>query len=581
MGCPDAISAAERRRFEQLIGTTLGKYTLERLIGVGGMAAVFRATHRNGNRVALKLLHPEMSLLDDLRERFLREGYAANSVDHPGVVRVLDDDVTSEGATFLIMELLDGATLEARMEERGIFTAAELVPLMCQLLEILAAAHKRGVVHRDIKPENLFIQRDGSLKVLDFGIARLATSALATRTGRIMGTPAYMAPEQARGHVKLIDGQTDLWAVGAIFFRALTGHYVYEAETPELTVVRAATRRPHPITERVPSIPRRLGEVIDRALEPAKEDRWPDATAMLQALRAAAGPRPARVAASEPPAARRDGLEQVARALRRREESDRNVAPPARSLVVRHGRVAPSNRPPYPDPDQEQTQRISELAKSVEVPARHRSGISTLNASGAVSSTWRPRAAWQPRSAWPALATALGVAILVMGGALFLFRSASRTATTPPRTATPASSMTGAPAVLTSATTEPPPPPARSQDAAPREQAAPSARAATAPPASQAPAARRGAPRPPASSTPPAAPRASASVSSAPASAASPAPPGASSAPAASTPPAASALPPPVNADDTADPAPAPPDPCNPNYVLDSDGNKHFKTECF
>lgn len=144
-------------RARERVGATLGKYVIERLLGVGGMAAVYAARHRNGNRVAVKVLHRELSVDGNIRQRFLREGYVANAVEHAGVVRVLDDDTAADGSVFLVMELLEGETLEARLRRKGVLDAADVLSLTDQLLDVLAAAHGRGILHRDIKPENLFL----------------------------------------------------------------------------------------------------------------------------------------------------------------------------------------------------------------------------------------------------------------------------------------------------------------------------------------------------------------------------------------------------------------------------------------
>src|SRR5262249_49393791 len=142
--------------------------------GVGGMAAVYAATHRNKKRFAVKVLHSDHSRDQDVRARFLQEGYAANHIEHPGAVSVIDDEVTDDGAAFLVMELLIGETFEARWARHGQkLDPAEVLGFTEQLLDVLAAAHTKGVVHRDIKPENVFLTREGQIKVLDFGIARI------------------------------------------------------------------------------------------------------------------------------------------------------------------------------------------------------------------------------------------------------------------------------------------------------------------------------------------------------------------------------------------------------------------------
>jgi serine/threonine-protein kinase len=184
------------------VGAVLrGKWKLERIIGVGGMATVYAATHRNQSRVAIKVLHPEVSLDADVTARFLREGYVANVIDHFGTVKVLDDDVTEDGAPFLVMELLEGETVDARWERKlQRLPISEVLAIGDQILDVLAAAHDKGVVHRDLKPENLFLTRNGELRVLDFGIARLrevsSETSTQTRAEALLGTPAFMAPER-------------------------------------------------------------------------------------------------------------------------------------------------------------------------------------------------------------------------------------------------------------------------------------------------------------------------------------------------------------------------------------------------
>lgn len=277
----------ERRALERIGSTLREKYRLERLLGVGGMAAVYAAEHRNGRHVAVKMLHPELSIHREIRERFLREGQAANRVGHPGAVAVLDDDVTEDGAAFLVMELLEGDSLE-NLSQRGVLAEAVLCAVAVELLGVLAAAHEHGIVHRDIKPANLFVTNDGQLKVLDFGIARVTSgSAGATQTGVMLGTPAFMAPEQALGRTQEIDARTDLWAVGATLFSLASGHTVHSAETAQETVIRAATQAAPSLATVCPSLKRELVQIIDTALAFEAAARWPSANAMRDAFVAA------------------------------------------------------------------------------------------------------------------------------------------------------------------------------------------------------------------------------------------------------------------------------------------------------
>ncbi|HEX2872419.1 MAG TPA: protein kinase [Polyangiaceae bacterium] len=277
-------------RAEARIGSVIkDKWRLDRLLGVGGMACVYSATHRNKKRAAVKMLHREYSTDSSIRERFLREGYLANSVGHRGVVTVDDDDIAEDGTAFIVMELLDGETLEQRWrrkEQR--LPLEEALAVADQVLDALAAAHEKGVVHRDLKPENLFLTRDGVVKLLDFGIGRLKEmKGVSTNTlsGATMGTPAFMAPEQARGRWEEVDGQTDLWALGATLFTLLTGKYVHEGQTVNETLALAVTQPARPIKTERPDLPARASALIDKALAYAKPQRFADARAMQAEVR--------------------------------------------------------------------------------------------------------------------------------------------------------------------------------------------------------------------------------------------------------------------------------------------------------
>jgi serine/threonine-protein kinase len=259
------------------------------VLGVGGMAIVFLATHRNGNRVAVKVLHRELSLDPGLVARFAREGYVANAIEHRGAVRVLDDDVAEDGSAFLVMELLLGETLEARARRTGgKLPQREVVALAHQLLDVLAAAHAKGVVHRDIKPENLFLTRERELKVLDFGIARLRddtnSNAPGTQAGLSIGTPAFMPPEQALGRTDQVDARSDVWAAGATLYTLLSGRFVHDVPTSAEMVVRTATQPAPPLRSVAPGVPEALAAVVDRALAFDRDDRFADARAMQEAL---------------------------------------------------------------------------------------------------------------------------------------------------------------------------------------------------------------------------------------------------------------------------------------------------------
>jgi|HubBroStandDraft_1064217.scaffolds.fasta_scaffold02736_4 eukaryotic-like serine/threonine-protein kinase len=284
-----SLAPEAQDRIEKRVGTVVrAKYRLDRLLGVGGMASVFEATHRNGSRAALKVLHPELARLPEVRSRFLREGYVANRVAHPGVTRVMDDDDDDEWQTvFLVLELLEGETIDARCERLGgHLPLGETLVYADALLDVLAAAHDQGIVHRDVKPDNLFLTTRGELKVLDFGIARLLDGTGATRSGQLLGTPAFMAPEQANGRIREIDGRTDLWSAGAVMFTLLTGSQVHVARTAPEQMIYAATQQARPIESLAPWLALDVALLVNRALAFDRNMRWPNARTMQAALRA-------------------------------------------------------------------------------------------------------------------------------------------------------------------------------------------------------------------------------------------------------------------------------------------------------
>jgi serine/threonine-protein kinase len=287
-----SYSPAATHRAHARVGTLLNeKWRIDSLLGVGGMAAVYGASHRNGKRAALKMLHAELTADPSLVTRFLREGYLANKVEHPGVVSVLDDAVTEDGSPYLVMELLDGYSLERHTQspERAM-PLRQVLKITDELLDVLAAAHAKGIVHRDIKPANIFLTRDGKVKVLDFGIARLAEptgDAALTQTGSAIGTPAYMPPEQARGRWADVDARTDLWAVGATMLALLLGHRPRRADTVQEELLMAMTQPMLPTSVFFPHAPERVARAIDCAVAFERERRFPDAHAMQLELRRA------------------------------------------------------------------------------------------------------------------------------------------------------------------------------------------------------------------------------------------------------------------------------------------------------
>ena len=290
----DRVELVERAK--ERVGRVLrDKWRLDDLVGVGGMGAVYAATHRAGKRVAVKMMHRELLPQEAVRGRFLREAYLANKVRHPGAVPVLDDDIDEDGCLFLVMDLLEGETVHQYWVRHGRRLDLDVVFWIADhLLDVLASAHAHQIVHRDIKPENIFLTKNGGLKILDFGFAQLAAGASRisqawafrrlTMQGLIVGTPAFMSPEHAAGE-RDIDGRADIWSVGATMFPLLSGRHVHEAAHPMDQLKAAIHNQPRSLGDLRRDLPRDVIALVDRALVFERVRRWSSASEMRQALR--------------------------------------------------------------------------------------------------------------------------------------------------------------------------------------------------------------------------------------------------------------------------------------------------------
>jgi serine/threonine-protein kinase len=279
----------DKEQAQARIGQVVGSgYRLTRLLGIGGMAAVFAAQSSTGQEVALKVLHDHMHRRLEVRRRFLREGETANRIGHPGIVKIIEQSKEGDREAFLVMELLQGQSLLSAIRSGAIGTAGVL-DVLDQVLDALSVAHALGIVHRDLKPDNLWLTPEGRVKVLDFGIARVLDGVpkdQRTKTGITLGTVPFMSPEQALGKPEGVDARTDLFALGALAFRILAGRPVHEADTDAGMLVAMATQPAPPLCSVAPEVPKEIGGVIDRALAFYKEERYPDARAMQADVRA-------------------------------------------------------------------------------------------------------------------------------------------------------------------------------------------------------------------------------------------------------------------------------------------------------
>src|SRR5712691_7833445 len=271
------------------VGTVLaGRYELLKLIGRGGMGAVYKARDIELDRVvALKLIRPELAKNPEILRRFKQELILARQVTHKNVIRIFDLG-QSDGIKFITMDFVEGQDLRVLLVERGKFPAEEASRLMLQICRALEAAHSEGVIHRDLKPQNIMVTGDGRAYVMDFGIARSAHLPGMTQTGALVGTPEYMSPEQARGE-KLTE-RSDLFSLGVIFYELLTGKSPYPADAPLGTLWKRLQEKPKPPVDVDPTIPKPLNDIVMKALEVEPEDRWARAREMAHQLEIWLGP---------------------------------------------------------------------------------------------------------------------------------------------------------------------------------------------------------------------------------------------------------------------------------------------------
>jgi serine/threonine protein kinase len=253
----------------------IGKYRILERIGRGGMGTVFKAHDPVLDRlVALKVISSEGDVTDELKARFYREAQACAKLNHPNIV-VVHDLGEADGQLYIVMEFLDGEELKHVIAARRRLSLEQKLALMTQVCDGLHYAHQKGIIHRDIKPGNIFVLGNGQVKILDFGIARIAAGSDPglTRTGLIMGTLRYMSPEQARGRV---DQRSDIFSVGAVFYELLAHRPAFDSEDPMEILEKLRVEQPPPLTELDPAIPSELAAIVERALHKDPAQRFPD-----------------------------------------------------------------------------------------------------------------------------------------------------------------------------------------------------------------------------------------------------------------------------------------------------------------
>jgi serine/threonine-protein kinase len=259
----------------------IGKYRIIELVGEGAMGVVYRAHDSVLDRnVAIKVMNESIARQDDLRKRFLREAQAAASLQHPNIVCIYDLG-ESDGHLFIAMEFIQGVDLERLIELGEPLSLQARLDIIIDVLTGLAFSHKRGIIHRDIKPANIRVGEDGRAKIMDFGVAHLASSSM-TSTGSILGTPTYMAPEQ------ITEGKTspgtDIFAVGGVLYQVLTMMKPFEGPTLQNLFFKIMTESPRPITELMPGLPPALDRIVRKAMAKDPADRYTNALDMANDL---------------------------------------------------------------------------------------------------------------------------------------------------------------------------------------------------------------------------------------------------------------------------------------------------------
>jgi serine/threonine protein kinase/formylglycine-generating enzyme required for sulfatase activity len=283
-----------RRDPYKLVGAKLERYEIQELIGIGGMGAVYRAQHEiTKAKVAIKVLRPDLTISNEEGVGFFfEEATKTVSLQHPMIVKVLSADYTPDGSAYMVMEWLDGRTLEQEMKERGVLPLQRVIVLLEQIAEAIAYAHRKRIIHRDLKPSNIMLVQEESgeesIRVLDFGIAKVLSTTIGIGTNtRVAGTSYYISPEQTIAHSP-IDQSADIYSLGVILYQMLTGQVPFEADTEGQVMDMHRSILPRPLREIRPDIPRAIEDVVLKALSKRPLDRFQTATDFARAFRQAA-----------------------------------------------------------------------------------------------------------------------------------------------------------------------------------------------------------------------------------------------------------------------------------------------------
>ncbi len=357
--CPeDGVSLTDGVA-DDLIGHIVGSYRVVKLLGKGGMGSVYMAEHPAiGSKVAIKFLHPQYSHDEKIVDRFFNEARAVNVIGHDNILKILDLDVTDDNRHYFVMEFLHGRPLQSLLKGGGPVPLQVSGPIVLQVCDALGAAHEAGIVHRDLKPDNVYLialkGKKNFVKVVDFGIAKLTNSEGVstgkTQTGMVMGTPAYMSPEQASGRTQLIDARSDIYSLGVMMFQLATGRLPFPgAAFGEVLIGHIQLPPPRP-RDLNPAVPEGYETVILRTLQKRQEDRFQSMEQLHEAISRVMGQ--LGISTELPPAGKSEDMDTIASRGSPSNPGARTPSQPGRSTDPRAGarrsspgRSQPASRP--------------------------------------------------------------------------------------------------------------------------------------------------------------------------------------------------------------------------------------------
>ncbi len=292
--CPeDGRGLGDLAPVDELIGRTIGSYRVEKQLGKGGMGAVYLGLHPGiGSKVAIKFLHPQYAHDDKIVDRFFNEARAVNVIGHDNILKILDLNVTEDNRHYFVMEYLQGRAVQNLLKHNVAIPLEVAGPILVQICEALEAAHGKGIVHRDLKPDNVYLismkGKKNFVKVVDFGIARVTDEAGEstgkTQTGMVMGTPAYMSPEQGSGQTDKIDGRSDIYSLGCMMYQMAAGRLPFPGANFGEVLIGHLQQRPPPLRELKPETPEAYEAIVLKCLEKKQEDRFQSMDELKMAL---------------------------------------------------------------------------------------------------------------------------------------------------------------------------------------------------------------------------------------------------------------------------------------------------------